>query len=183
MVLGPIGNSPQMATAVLPVILWLIVLFAVTAGLPRVFVAEEETHTATALRLAATPSALFCGKLAYGFTIVVLLEALITPLFLAMLQLPVARPWLLVVALAAGGYGMAVGSTLIAAMVAQAKTRSALFAVLLLPVLVPALLFAVQLTRAAIAGEPPGVELRMLVLYDGTLSVAGLMLFPPIWTP
>lgn len=182
-VLGPIGNSPQMATAVLPVILWLIVLFAVTAGLPRVFVAEEETHTATALRLAATPSALFCGKLAYGFTIVVLLEALITPLFLAMLQLPVARPWLLVVALAAGGYGMAVGSTLIAAMVAQAKTRSALFAVLLLPVLVPALLFAVQLTRAAIAGEPPGVELRMLVLYDGTLSVAGLMLFPPIWTP
>ena len=32
-------------------ILWLIVLFAVTAGLPRVFVAEEETHTATALRL------------------------------------------------------------------------------------------------------------------------------------
>ncbi len=182
-VLGPIGNSPQMATAVLPVILWLIVLFAVTAGLPRVFVAEEETHTATALRLAATPSALFCGKLVYGFTIVAALEALITPLFLAMLQLSVARPWVLVVALAAGGYGMAVGSTLVAAMVAQARTRSALFAVLLLPILVPALLFAVQLTRAAIAGEPPGVELRMLLLYDGTLSVAGLMLFPPIWTP
>jgi len=182
-VLGPIGNSLQMATAVLPVILWLIVLFAVTAGLPRIFVAEEETHTATALRLAATPSALFCGKAAYGFTIVTLLEALITPLFLAMLQLSIARPGLLVTALAAGGFGMAVGSTLIAAMVAQARTRSALFAVLLLPVLVPALLFAVQLTRAAIAGEPPGVELRMLLLYDGTLSVAGLMLFPSIWTP
>jgi heme exporter protein B len=182
-VLGPVGNAPEMATAVLPVILWLIVLFAVTAGLPRVFVAEEETHTATALRLAATPSALFCGKLAYGFTVVLMLEALITPLFLAMVQLAVARPGLLVAALVGGGFGMAAGSTLIASIVAQARTRSALFAVLLLPVLVPGLLFAVQLTRAAIAGEMPGVELRMLLLYDGTLTVAGLMLFPPIWNP
>lgn len=183
MVLGPVGNAPGMANTVLPVILWLIVLFAVTAGLPRIFVAEEETHTATALRLAATPSALFCGKLAYGFTVVVLLEALITPLFLAMVQLSVDRLGLLVAALAAGGFGMAAGSTLIAAIVAQARTRSALFAVLLLPALVPGLLFAVTLTRAAITGGDPGVELRMLLLYDGTLTVAGLMLFPTIWNP
>jgi heme exporter protein B len=183
MVLGPVGNAPGMANTVLPVILWLIVLFAVTAGLPRIFVAEEETHTATALRLAATPSALFCGKLAYGFTVVLLLEALITPLFLAMVQLSVPRPDLLVAALAAGGFGMAAGSTLIAAIVAQARSRSALFAVLLLPALVPGLLFAVTLTRAAVTGGDPGVELRMLLLYDGTLTVAGLMLFPTIWNP
>lgn len=182
-VLGPVGAAPELAATVLPVVLWLIVLFAVTAGLPRVFVAEEETHTATALRLAATPSALFCGKLAYGFTVVVALEVLITPLFLAMVQMPAEHPGLLAAALLAGGYGLAVGSTLVAAMVAQARTRSALFAVLLLPVLVPALLFAVQLTRAAVAGEPPGAELRMLLLYDGTLTVAGFMLFPPVWTP
>lgn len=182
-VLGPVGAAPELAATVLPVVLWLIVLFAVTAGLPRVFVAEEETHTATALRLAATPSALFCGKLAYGFTVVVALEVLITPLFLAMVQMPAERPGLLAAALLAGGYGLAVGSTLVAAMVAQARTRSALFAVLLLPVLVPALLFAVQLTRAAVAGEPPGAELRMLLLYDGTLTVAGFMLFPFIWSP
>jgi heme exporter protein B len=183
MVLGPVGAAPELAATVLPVILWLIVLFAVTAGLPRLFVAEEETHTATALRLAATPSALFCGKLAYGFTVVLALEALITPLFLAMVQMEARRPWLLVAALAAGGYGLSVGSTLVAAMVAQARGRSALFAVLLLPVLVPGLLFAVQLTRAAVAGETPGQELQMLLLYDATLTVAGLMLFPPVWNP
>jgi len=182
-VLGPVGAAPALANTVLPVILWLIVLFAVTAGLPRVFVAEEETHTATALRLAATPSALFCGKLGYGFTVVLLLETLIAPLFLVMVQLEAQRPGLLAVALLAGGYGLATGSTLVAAMVAQARSRSALFAVLLLPVLVPGLLFAVQLTRAAIGGEPAGVELQMLLLYDGTLTVAGLMLFPSIWNP
>ena len=182
-VLGPAGAAPQLAATVLPVILWLVVLFAVTAGLPRIFVAEEETHTATALRLAATPSALFCGKLAYGLTVVLALEALITPLFLAMVQMAARRPMLLAAALLAGGYGLAVGSTLVAAMVAQARTRGALFAVLLLPVLVPGLLFAVQLTRAAVTGEPAGVELRMLLLYDGTLTAAGFMLFPPIWNP
>ncbi|MFP3941256.1 MAG: heme exporter protein CcmB [Thermoanaerobaculia bacterium] len=182
-VLGPAGAAPQLAATVLPVILWLVVLFAVTAGLPRIFVAEEETHTATALRLAATPSALFCGKLAYGLTVVLALEALITPLFLGMVQMTAQHPLLLAAALLAGGYGLAVGSTLVAAMVAQARTRGALFAVLLLPVLVPGLLFAVQLTRAAVAGEPAGVELRMLLLYDGTLTAAGFMLFPPIWNP
>jgi heme exporter protein B len=182
-VLGPLGNLVEVAVAVLPVILWLIVLFAVTAGLPRIFVAEEETHTATALRLAATPSALFAGKLLYGLTVVFLLEALVTPLFLVLLQLQVLRPWLLVAALAAGGYALAVGSTLVAAMVAQARSRGALFAVLLMPVLVPGLFFAVQLTRVAVAGEPPGEELQALLLYDATLTVAGLMLFPVVWNP
>ena len=182
-VLGPLGNVAQVAVVVLPVILWLIVLFAVTAGLPRIFVAEEETHTATALRLAATPSALVAGKLLYGLTVVFLLEALVTPLFLVLLQLEVRRPLLLVAALAAGGYALAVGSTLVAAMVAQARSRGALFAVLLLPVLVPGLFFAVQLTRVAVAGEPPGEELQALLLYDATLTVAGLMLFPVVWNP
>ena len=87
--LGPIGASP-LAPAVLPAVLWIILLFAATAGLPRLFVAEEETHTATALRLAATPSALFCGKLAFGLTLIAAIELLTTPLFLALVQLRVA---------------------------------------------------------------------------------------------
>lgn len=182
-VLGPLGANPDLGNAVLPVILWLILLFAVTAGLPRLFVAEEETHTATALRLSATPSALFAGKLLYGVIVVSALEAIVAPLFVGMTQLSVARPGLLAVALGAGGYGLAVASTLVAAMVAQARGKSALFAVLLLPLLVPGLLFSVQLTRLALTGQPPGAELTVLLLYDGSLTVAGLMLFPAVWAP
>ena len=103
-VLGPMGAAPEIGGAVLPVILWLILLFAVTAGLPRLFVAEEETHTATALRLSATPSALFVGKLLYGLAVVFALEAVVAPLFFGMVQLSVASPGLLAVALAGGGY-------------------------------------------------------------------------------
>ena len=180
--LGPIGASP-LAPAVLPAILWIILLFAATAGLPRLFVAEEETHTATALRLTATPSALFCGKLAFGLTLIAAIELLTTPLFLVMVQLRVESPGLLVATLAVGGYGLATASTLVATMVAQARGKGTLFAVLLFPVLVPLLIMAVALTRQAVAGEVAGVALTELLLYDASVTVASLMLFPAMWNP
>lgn len=181
--LGPLGISVAQGTAVLPVLLWLILLFSVAAGLPRSFVQEEETQTATALRLSATPSALFCGKLLYGLTLVLALSALITPVYLAMMNLSVASPGLLAVALVAGGYGLAAGSTLVAAIIAQARGQGTLFAVLSFPVLLPLLLLAVELTRNAVLGDPAGVALSQLILYDASVTVAGLMLFPVVWNP
>lgn len=181
--LGPLGAQSGERTTVLPVLLWILLLFAVTAGLPRAFVHEEEMRTADALRLAAEPTALFCGKLAYGLTVVLALEALVTPLYLAMMQLPVASPWLLVAALAAGGFGLAAGGTLVAAIIAQARSSGALFAVLALPVLLPLLVLAVEATRAAVAGDPASVVLRQLLLYDGSVTIAGLLLFPAVWNP
>ncbi len=181
--LGPLGTRPSDRGAALPAVLWLILLFAAAAGLPRSFAQEEEMHTATALRLAATPSSLYCGKLLYAITLLAALEALVVPLYLAMVQLPVARPAPLAAALLAGGYGLAAGSTLVAAIVAQARGKAALFSVLAFPVLVPLLLLVVALTRAAVGGDPAPDALRQLLLYDASVTVAGLMLFPAIWSP
>ena len=181
--LGPLGVSVSQGTAVLPVLLWVILLFSAAAGLPRAFVQEEETQTATALRLAATPSALFCGKLLYGLTLTLALEALVTPVFVAMTSLDVKSPGLLAAVLAAGGYGLAAGSTLVAAIIAQARSKGTLFSVLAFPVLLPLLLIAVELTRQAVAGDPADVALLQLLLYDGSVTVAGFMLFPVVWNP
>lgn len=181
--LGPLGVSVSQGTAVLPVLLWVILLFSAAAGLPRAFVQEEETQTATALRLAATPSALFCGKLLYGMTLTLALEALVTPVFIAMTSLDVKSPGLLAAVLAAGGYGLAAGSTLVAAIIAQARSKGTLFSVLAFPILLPLLLIAVELTRHAVAGDPADVALLQLLLYDGSVTVAGFMLFPVVWNP
>jgi heme exporter protein B len=181
--LGPLGVSVSQGTAVLPVLLWVILLFSAAAGLPRAFVQEEETQTATALRLAATPSALFCGKLLYGLTLTLALEALVTPVFVAMTSLDVKSPLLLAAVLAAGGYGLAAGSTLVAAIIAQARSKGTLFSVLAFPILLPLLLIAVELTRHAVAGDPADVALLQLLLYDGSVTVAGFMLFPVVWNP
>ena len=181
--LGPMGFSRSEGPTVLSVLLWIILLFSVAAGLPRAFVQEEETHTATALRLAATPSALFCGKLLYGLTLVLALEVLVTPLFLILSNLQVASPALLAGVLAAGGYGLATGSTLVASIISQARSKGTLFSVLSFPVLLPLLLLTVDLTRGATAGDPGGVALPVLLLYDASVTVAGLMLFPTVWNP
>jgi heme exporter protein B len=181
--LGPMGVDRSHGTAVLPVLLWIILLFSVAAGLPRTFVQEEETQTAMALRLSATPSALFCGKLLYNLTLVFALEVLVTPFYLMMTSLEVASPWLFAAVLAAGGYGLAAGSTLVAAIIAQARSKGTLFSVLSFPILLPLLVLAVDLTRGATAGDPGGVAVPVLLLYDATITVAGLMLFPAVWNP
>jgi heme exporter protein B len=181
--LGPLGVSLAQGTAVLPVLLWVILLFSAAVGLPRAFIQEEETQTSTALRLAATPSALFCGKLLYGLTLTIALEALITPVYVAMTSLDVKSPGLLAAVLAAGGFGLAAGSTLVAAIIAQARSKGTLFSVLAFPILLPLLLIAVELSRAAAAGDPGDMALVQLLLYDASVTVAGFMLFPVVWNP
>lgn len=181
--LGPLGVARSQGSVLLPVLLWLILLFALTAGLPRAFVHEEESKTAAALRLACTPSAVYCGKLLFGLTLTFLLEALITPLFLAMTGLSIGAPGLLAGTLAAGGVGLAAGSTLVAAIMGQAKSRGNLFAVMAFPILLPLLLLAIELTQHAAGGAAAGVALPQLLLYDGSVTIVGLMLFPVVWNP
>lgn len=183
MTLGPIGATEEMRPAA-PVLLWLILLFAATLGLPRSFVHEEEAGTADALRLTTRPTCLFIGKVAYNLTLLLALEAIVTPLFLGVLRVPVERPGLLVAVLAAGAAGLAVGSTLIAAMVAQARVRGPLFAVLAFPILLPLLKLAVDASLEAAAGSPGASQgLELALIFDGMVLIAGLMLFPLVWQP
>jgi len=181
--LGPLGVSSTERLAVLPALLWVILLFAAAAGLPRAFVHEEETHTATALRLAATPSAVFAGKVLYSTSLLFAVEALLVPLYVAVMQLPIVSTAELIVALVAGGLGLALSSTLLAAIAAQAQGRAALFPILAFPILLPLLLLAIELTRGAVGGPVGDGVVANLVLYDATMAVAGLMLFPFVWNP
>jgi len=183
LVLGPIGNDPARAGQVVPVLVWLILLFAAASGLPRAFVHEEESRTAIALRLAGRPSAVFAGKLLHVVTLVAALEAIVAPLAAVLFDLEIADPLRFAAALAAGGLAIAGATTLLAAIVAQGRGASTLFAVLALPVLLPALALAVSASRVAIAGVHSDPALTLLVLYDGVVIVAGFLLFPPVWNP
>ncbi|MCG8456952.1 MAG: hypothetical protein MI919_11780, partial [Holophagales bacterium] len=69
------------------------------------------------------------------------------------------------------------------AMVAQAKVKGTLFAVLAFPVLLPVLKLSIDASFAAILGEPVSMALYLAFLYDATLTVASLMLFPLTWNP
>lgn len=182
MALGPLGADPA-SRPILPALLWVLLLFTASAAIPRAFVHEEEVGTARALRLAALPSTVLFGKMAFVASLLVLVELLLVPLFGVLLQWEVADPAALIAALAAGGLGLAAGSTLVAAMVAHARGRGALFPVLAFPVLIPLLVLAVGASRAAAAGVPDDGALRLLLLYDGTVITAAAMLFAAVWEP
>ncbi len=185
--MGPLTASRN---ADLPIIqaglLWIAILFAAFTGLARAFVQEEEARTAAALRLAARPAAVFLGKLLFNLALLLLLVALTTVLFVIMLRVQVGNPMMLAAILLAGSLGLVAATTLIAAIIARASVKGALFAVLSFPLLAPLLVVAIQGSAAALLGRgwEYGVgPLQVLAGYTIALVVASLFLFNSVWEP
>lgn len=179
--LGPFGLEPELQVA----LLWIVLFFAAMAGLSRVFVHEEETRTAASLRLAAAPGAVYLGKFLFNLVLLLLLELLVVPLFVGIMGLSMADPGLFLLVLALGDLGLAAVTTVVAAMVAQAGARGALFTVLAFPLLLPLLISSIEGSRLAMAGEGIATvwpNLQVLLAYTVAMVTVSLMLFPVIWT-
>lgn len=181
--IGPYSLTPDDRPFLLSALLWIVVFFAAMAGLDRSFVKEEEGHTAPLLRLSASPLAVWAGKLVYNALLLYVLMAVLVPLYCALMGLDVASPGSLVAVLAAGGLALTVTTTMMAAIIARAMTRGALFPVLSIPLLLPLLVFLIEGTRAAVEGSAEGVSatLRAVVSFGGMMTVLSVLLFPVVW--
>jgi heme exporter protein B len=165
-------------------LLWVAVLFAAFTGLARAFVQEEEARTAAALRLAAPPIAVYLGKLLFNLLLLLLLDVLVAVLFVVLLHVEIKNVGLFAALLLAGSLGLVAATTLIAAIIARASAKGALFAVLSFPLLVPLLVVAIQGTALALVGEgwAQGIApLQVLIAYTVALFVASLFLFGNVW--
>jgi heme exporter protein B len=165
---------------------WIIIFFSAMSGLAQVFVKEEESRTAIVLRLTSDPTAIYIGKLAFNFLLLVLLELIITPLFFVMTDARAANVGLFLTILMVGSIGLAGASTLIAAIISKASIKGALFAVLSFPILLPLLIGAIGGTRKALGiGADPfsaaSSELQLLISYAVVMITAGLLLFEFVW--
>ena len=81
----------------------------------------------------------------------------------------------------AGGYGLAVVSTFLSALVARAGQRNVLFVLIAFPLVLPLLLTAIAATIEATRGSFPTTPLRVLVAYDGAATGAAYMLAGVAW--
>ncbi len=95
----------------------------------------------------------------------------------------IAMPWRFVMVLAVGGYGLAVITTIVAAIIAQALTRGALFSVLSLPLLLPLLIIVIEGTRAVAMGDLASYSesLRAMITMAGAMTIVSAFLFPIVW--
>lgn len=181
--LAPPSGVPAEVKAAL---LWVVIFFAAVAGLSRVFVVEEETHTADALRLAVSPAGVFVGKLAFNTVLMWLLCAITVPLYLLLLEVSVGHWGLFALVVALGSTALACATTAVGAIVAKAALRGALFGVLAFPVALPPLLVAIHGTKAvwvsANAWRAAMGDLQVLVGFILVIVPSSLLVFEHIWS-
>jgi heme exporter protein B len=180
---GPYRIAVEDRPFLLAVLLWIVIFFAALAGLDRSFVKEEESHTAPLLRLAASPHAVWLGKLLYNLCLIYALMSLVVPLYCILMGYEILLIGGFVVILVLGGYTLAVITTIIAAIIARAMTRGALFSVLSLPLLLPLLIFLIQGTTGAADGTSETVAdtIRAVLSMGGIMTVVSAVLFPAVW--
>lgn len=177
--LGPTPVPPK----VLAAILWVVLFFAAMAGLARSFVAEEESGTALALRLSGGANAVLLGKLLANIALMAILSAVVLPLFVLLLHLPVGNVWGFAAVVLLGIVGLSSAATIAAALVAKARGRGELFAALAFPLLIPGLTGAILGTQACLPGASTPVlqYLQLLLGYDGALLAVAFLVFEVLW--
>jgi heme exporter protein B len=173
------------ARLVAPGVLWISVAFSGVLAMSRSWARERDNDVFRGLLLSPSPrAAIYLGKLlgSLAFLGVVEVVVLAEVALLFNLQLmAVLGPLLLLLGL--GTIGFAAAGNLFAAMGVRTSARDLVLAVALFPVIAPALLCGVVATRELLAGAPLheiSAWLRILVAFDVTFLVAGILLFEPL---
>ncbi|HEY3415038.1 MAG TPA: heme exporter protein CcmB [Armatimonadota bacterium] len=173
----------RVAPSILASILWVVIFFAATAGLARSFVAEEESGTALALRMAGKAHAVLLGKLLANLGLMLVLEAVVLPLFLLLMALPIANWRGFACVLLLGTIGLSAAATVSAALVAKARGRGELFAAIAFPLLIPALIGGIRGTQACLPGSRAALDgpIELLIAFDGLLLTVAFLVFEVLW--
>jgi len=178
--LGQSGLKPS----VLGALYWIVLFFSAMSGLAHVFIREEEAGTALLLRLKGDPDPVFLGKLMFNVLLLTLMTIVVTPIFFAFTDTPSDNIGEFTVLIVLGLIGLSGATTLVAAIIARASSRGALFAVLSFPVLMPLLLVLVKASQKVLIGSGLGnilTEIQFLIAYAVIMSVGSFLLFKFVW--
>ena len=159
------------ARSIAGAMIWVTVLFAGTLGLGRSFALEREAEALTGVMLAPVDrGAFFLGKWLANLAIVLVVEALIFPVFALFFNLSFQgslAALAAVVFLATAGF-IALG-TLFGAIAAHTRLGETLLPILLLPLLTPVIIFACAATQRLLVGRPASeimAGVRVLAAFD-----------------
>ncbi len=135
------------------------------------------------LRLNATATSVFLGKLLYNFLFTLLITLVTMFLFIIMVNMTIVNGVLLAVIIFLGSSGLAGATTMLGALVSQATRKGTVFPVLALPLLIPLMLILVRVTQSVFTldGTPPANDLAALVGFSGVTISASIVLFDNLW--
>jgi heme exporter protein B len=161
-------------------VLWVTFSFAGTLGLNRSMAIEKDRGCLDGLLLAPVDrSALYFGKALSNLAFMIMVEAIVLPLYSFLYGLNLLDPGFLAVVLL-GSIGYVAVGTLLAAMAVQARTRDILLPILLFPVMIPLLLAVVRASTAFLQGLGSAEILpwlRILIATDLIYVAVAFMVF------
>lgn len=161
-------------------VLWVTFSFAGTLGLNRSMAMEKDRGCLDGLLLAPVDrSVIYFGKAIGNLIFMLIVEAIVLPVYSVLYSINLFVPGLLLVILF-GSIGYVAVGTLLSSMAVQTRTRDVLLPILLFPLVIPVLIAAVK----ASTGFLQGVELidirpwiNLLLVYDVIFIAVAFMVF------
>ncbi|MFN2149963.1 MAG: heme exporter protein CcmB, partial [Anaerolineales bacterium] len=170
----------QTRSSVTSGVLWVTFAFAGTLGLNRSMAIEKDRGCLDGLLLAPVDrSVIYFGKAISNLIFMLVVEAIVLPVYSLLYNTNLFQPGLLLVILL-GSIGYVAVGTLLSAMAVQTRTRDVLLPILLFPLAIPVLIAAVK----ASGGFLQGVEfseiqtwINLLLVYDVIFIAISYMFF------
>jgi heme exporter protein B len=151
-----------------PGLLWIAFLFAGSLMLHPSFAREQSNDTLDALRMSPISGfAIVLGKMLANFVFLSLAEVVLVPVFAVLYDISLAGiVGRLILVLVLGTLGLVTTGTVFSSISAHARMRELLLPLLLLPILAPLLIAAVEATASLLA-DPPGLDRTWLAFLAG----------------
>ena len=129
----------------------------------------------------ASGAQLFFGKCLANYALLVAVECVCLPIFAIFYNVHLFQRFaLLFLVMLLGTWGITVIGTLFSAMTVNLRLRELMLPTLVYPMLIPALIGAIQLSTVLISGEPLGPDnqiwFRLLVAFDVIFTILALSL-------
>jgi heme exporter protein B len=161
-------------------VLWVTFAFAGTLGLNRSMAMEKDRGCLDGLLLAPIDrSAIYFGKSISNLLFMLIVEAIVLPVYSVLYNTNLLKPGLLLVILL-GSIGYIGVGTLLSSMAVQTRTRDILLPILLFPVAIPVLIAAVKASSGFLGGiELPAIMpwINLLIVYDIIFLAVSFMVF------
>jgi len=142
----PANNTTK---AVIPGVIWVIIVFAGILGLNRSFISEQRNDTMQGLLVAPMEAAsIYLGKFLANFTMMLIVELVAIPFLFLLFDFKFygSIPYFILVVFL-GSFGFIAIGTFLAALAANSKSSEMLLPLLLFPITTPILIGVVQATR------------------------------------
>ena len=163
---------------------WMALIFSGLLGLGKSMQHEVTGGNIEALILTpVSRNAILFGKVFSNFIFMLVMQLVMLPLFVVLYEVNLVSNLYMVVVIAGVTYGFVLLGTLFSLIAARSRAREIMLPLLLLPVLVPLVLAAIQTSSSVLAGEEL-IEyirwVRLIVVFDIMFTAIATVVFDAV---